>query len=81
MKINQKPITNGIITMLFLLSFVFAVNSQNLCDNHETPFGGMPNELYRGRLKKEGALYGNPYTIFNKRNNGNVNFSLKAELT
>jgi hypothetical protein len=40
--------------------------AQNLCDGHETPLGGMPDELYRGRLKKDGALYGNPYTMMDR---------------
>ena len=47
----------------------------------ETPLFGVPDEFVTNRFKEDGMAYGHPYTIFNKRNNGNVNFSLKAELT
>jgi hypothetical protein len=52
--------------LLLLLFAILDTNAQNLCDGHETPLGGMPDELYRGRLKKDGALYGNPYTMMDR---------------
>lgn len=55
--------------ILFIVSILLTTMmsySQNLCDGHENPIGGIPNELYRGRLKKDGQLYGNPYTLIDR---------------
>ena len=36
------------------------------CESYGYPLWNEPDELYRGRLKKEGALYGNPYTMMDR---------------
>jgi hypothetical protein len=56
-----------ILLILSLIHIIINLNAQNLCDGHEKPIGGIPKELYRGRLKVEGALYGNPYTLMDRK--------------
>jgi len=39
-----------------------------------------PDELFRGRLKAPGGVYGNPYTMFDRRKPGNFYFDAAGEL-
>jgi len=39
-----------------------------------------PDELFRGRLKAPGGVYGNPYTMFDRRKPGNFYFDAMGEL-
>ena len=39
-----------------------------------------PDELFRGRLKAPGGVYGNPYTMFDRRKPNNKYFDAVGEL-
>lgn len=59
------------LTLLLALSFQ-CINAQNLCDGHEKPIGGVPEERFRGRLDN-GQMYGNPYTLMDRTKFPNAN--------
>ena len=61
------------LLLLVCCIVVIKTHAQNDCEYHTS----VPDELYRGRYKPEGHLYGNPYTMFNKRRLG---WSLDGDL-
>ena len=50
--------------VLVLLTLILKSYSQ--CVSYGYPFFDEPDELYRGRLKFAGELYGNPYTLMDR---------------
>ncbi len=66
------------IYVLIVALSIPTIHAQNLCDGHEKPNAGIPKELNRGRLKREGALYGNPYTLMDRKKYPNPNDGFRA---
>ncbi len=62
-----------------MLLIVAATNLRAQCDKTGNLFG-IPEELVRNRFTEVDMLYGHPYTLFNKRDYGHVNFSIEAEI-
>ena len=65
---------NKSVIILILLFSVINISAYAQCNYAD--FSESPNELYRKRVKESGMRYGNPYTLFVKGDDFNLNTSI-----